>query len=257
MRSNPIRDKVARNDLVFGIDIMDLTGPGLPQIMKNAGADFILYDMEAGCLDLGLVKTQLALTRGLGIPPLVATPWHDYHFIVQALDAGAMGVIVPVVETREQAEHISRVSHYRPQGARGVALGIMHDDYLGQDLAGSLKAANDRTLVAAKVETAKGIENVEAIAAVPGIDIVFTGHMDLSVSLDVPGDYDNPKFVTAIEKLVAAARKHGKTAGCLVPNPEWGKLWISRGFRFVVFGTEVMHLTNAYRAGIGEMRKAL
>ena len=77
MRPNPVKEKLARGEAVFGPMVMELTGPGLPQVLANAGADFVVYDMEAGCLDLAAVKTQAALARGLGIVPLVNVPWHD------------------------------------------------------------------------------------------------------------------------------------------------------------------------------------
>ncbi len=90
MRPNPLREKLARGEAVFGPMIMEFSSPGLPQIMQAAGADFVVYDQEAGCLDLAAVKLQIALTRGLGIAPLVNVPWQDYQALVQPLDFGAM-----------------------------------------------------------------------------------------------------------------------------------------------------------------------
>src|SRR6185295_11575827 len=98
----------------------------------------------AGCLDLAAVKNQIALTRGLPIVPLVNVPWHDYHLLVQPLDCGAMGLMVPVVETAAQAEAIARITHYPPKGVRGAAFGIAHDDYLGVDLPRAIPAADAR-----------------------------------------------------------------------------------------------------------------
>ncbi|MBV9813476.1 MAG: hypothetical protein JO326_12060, partial [Acetobacteraceae bacterium] len=185
MRHNPVRSRLLAGDTVFGVMVMDGINPGLPQIFANAGADFIVYDQEAGCLDTAAVKTQAALCRGLGIVPLVNTPWHDYHLLVRPLDSGAMGLMIPVVQTREEAEAIVRVTHYPPAGARGVAFGIAHDDYETADVAAALKAVDDRTLIVPKIETQRGVESADAIAGVPGVDVLFVGHMDLSVSLGV------------------------------------------------------------------------
>ena len=118
MRANPIRQRLLAGETVFGVMIMEVVSPGLPQIFANAGAEFIMYDQEAGCLDIGAVKLQAALCRGLGVVPMVNVPWHDYDQLVRPLDCGMMGVMVPVVQTREEAEAIVRVTHYPPAGTQ-------------------------------------------------------------------------------------------------------------------------------------------
>ena len=134
MRVNPLRAKLQRDEPVFGPLILELASPGLPQIFAAAGADFIIYDQEAGCLDDATIKTQIALTRGLPIVPMVNVAWHDYHLLTRPLDCGAMGLLVPVVQTRAEAEAIARITHYPPTGVRGAAFGIAHDDYAGANL---------------------------------------------------------------------------------------------------------------------------
>lgn len=254
IRPNPVRTRLQNGEAVFGVMVMDGINPGLPQIFANAGADFIVYDQEAGCLDTSAIKTQAALCRGVGIVPLVNTPWHDYHLLVRPLDSGAMGLMVPVVQTREEAEAIVRVTHYPPHGVRGVAFGIAHDDYETTNVATALAEVDARTLIVPKVETATGVENVDTIASVPGIDVVFVGHMDLSVSLGIPGQYDHPRFQDAVAKVMAACRRHGKAGGCLVATPEQGREWMARGFRFVIYGTDVILIATAYRTGLAAMR---
>jgi len=160
MRGNPLRSRLQNDEPVFGPLILELASPGLPQIFAAAGADFIMYDQEAGCLDDATIKTQIALTRGLGIVPMVNTAWHDYHLLARPLDCGAMGLLVPVVQTRAEAEAIARITHYPPEGVRGAAFGIAHDDYAGTNLDEAIKVADERTLIAVKIETAKGVENI-------------------------------------------------------------------------------------------------
>ncbi len=254
MRPNPLRAKLARDEPVFGTMVMEFASPGLPQILAAAGADFVVYDQEAGCLDLAAVKNQLALTRGLPIVPLVNVPWHDYHLLVQPLDCGAMGLMVPVVETRAQAEAIARITHYPPKGVRGAAFGIAHDDYLGVDLPRSIAEADARNLIIAKIETVQGVENIEAIMAVEGIDVAFVGHMDLSVSQGTPGRYDTPAFVAAMERVSAACKANGKHGACLVTSVEAGRRWLALGFRVVIFANDIILLTSALRAGLDGLR---
>ena len=254
MRGNPLRSRLQNDEPVFGPLILELASPGLPQIFAAAGADFIMYDQEAGCLDDATIKTQIALTRGLGIVPMVNTAWHDYHLLTRPLDCGAMGLLVPVVQTRAQAETIARITHYPPGGVRGAAFGIAHDDYAGTNLDEAIKVADERTLIAVKIETAKGVENIEEIISVPGIDIAFVGHMDLSVSLGTPGRYDTPRFLECVDKVIAAARRHSKTGACLVTTPDAARQWMAKGYRFIIFSTDVILLASAFRTGIAGLR---
>src|SRR5262249_41691431 len=166
MRGNPLCSKLQNDEPVFGPLILELVSPGLPQIFAAAGADFIMYDQEAGCLDDATIKTQIALTRGLSIVPMVNTAWHNYHLLARPLDCGAMGLLVPVVQTRAEAEAIAQITHYPPNGVRGAAFGIAHDDYAGTNLDEAIKVADERTLIAVKIETAMGVENIEEIISV-------------------------------------------------------------------------------------------
>ena len=255
MRSNPLRDKLARGETVFGPMIMEFASPGVAQIFAGAGADFIVYDQEAGCLDTATIKTQIALTRGLDIVPLVNVAWHDYPLLVRPLDCGAMGVMVPVVQTRAEAETISRITHYPPAGIRGAAFGIMHDDYAGTDIDKAIGIADARNLIIAKIETVKGVENIDEIISVPGIDVAFVGHMDLSVSLGDPGRYDTPLFLAAVNRVIEACKRHGKIGACLVTTPDAARQWMAKGFRFVIYSTDVILIASAFRTGIEAIKR--
>jgi 2-dehydro-3-deoxyglucarate aldolase/4-hydroxy-2-oxoheptanedioate aldolase len=250
MRSNPVRDKLARGETVFGPMIMEFASPGVAQIFAGAGADFIVYDQEAGCLDTATIKMQMALTRGLDIAPMVNVAWHDYELLVRPLDCGAMGLMVPVVQTRAEAQAIANITHYPPAGIRGAAFGIMHDDYAGTEIDQAIEIADARNLIIAKIETVKGVENIDEIISVPGIDVAFVGHMDLSVSLGAPGHYDTPQFLAAVDRVIAACKRHGKIGACLVTSPDAARQWMAKGFRFIIYSTDVILIASAFRSGI-------
>ena len=254
MRPNPLRARLQKGEPVFGPFIMEFASPGLPCILTNAGADFVVYDQEAGCLDIATIKNQIALTRGLGIVPLVNIPSHDHYSLARPLDCGAMGVIVPVVQSRAEAESLTRLAHYQPTGIRSVAFGIAQDDYDSTDIAIGMAAGNERTLIAAKIETAAGVDHIEEIVSVSGIDIAFVGHMDLSVSLGVPGQYEHPRFRQAVDRVIEACKAHGKTGGCLVATPDAARQWIAKGYRFVGFGTDVQLLASAFRGAMAAIK---
>src|SRR5262249_35894204 len=148
--------------------------------------------------------------------PIVRVPSADYHFLARVHDMGARGVMVPMVGTATQAEAIVRACKYPPEGARGAAFGVAHDDFRSGDVATTMVAANRDNLIITQIETAQGVEHVDEIAAVPGIDVLWIGHFDLSLSLGVPGQFDHPRFVEAIDTVVAAASAHSRPLGILV-----------------------------------------
>src|SRR5262249_6409672 len=151
--------------------------------------------------------------------------------IAPVLDAGAMGIMVPMIETREQAEKLAKWCRYRPEGVRGLAFGVGHDDYGGGDPIAAMRQANERTLVIALVETAEGIKNVDQIAAVEGIDVVWLGHFDLTNTMGITAQFNSPEFHAAVAKLLKACKDHGKAPGFLVASPAGAKEWIAKGMR--------------------------
>jgi 2-dehydro-3-deoxyglucarate aldolase/4-hydroxy-2-oxoheptanedioate aldolase len=191
------------------------------------------------------MKQQIACCKGLDIAPLVRVPSNQYHFVARALDAGAHGVMVPMVETPEQARDIVRWSQYPPQGRRGAVLGAAHDDYTGGNAREKLLALNARCIVMLQVETEIGVTNVEQIAAVPGVDSICIGFLDLSNFLGVPGETQHPTYLAAVDRIVAAARKHNKFLGTAAPDEAFAREYLARGFQFICFGTDVFLLQSA------------
>lgn len=254
MRPNPLRARLQRGEAVFGPFVMEFSSPGLPRILAGAGADFIVYDQEAGCLDIATIKNQIALTRGLEIVPLVNVAGHDSHLLARPLDCGAMGLVVPVVQSRREAEALARMAHYPPAGTRSAAFGIAHDDYTTTDIAAGIAAGDERTLLVVKIETVAGVEHVEEIVSVPGIDIAFVGHMDLSVSLGIAGQYEHPRFRQAVDRVIATCQAHNKTGGCLVAAPDAAREWMAKGFRFIGYGTDVLLLAAAFRSAMAAIK---
>ena len=256
MIGNPVKQRLAAGERAYGTMVFEFFSPGLPQIAKVAGAEFVVFDMEHTAIDLDTIKQQVAYCRGLGLPPYVRVPATDYHFIAHALDAGALGIMVPMVETREQAEFVVSCTRYPPAGRRGAAFGFAHDDYTGGDVAAKIAAADARTLVMAQIETERGLANVDAIAAVPGIDVLFLGHFDLSNFLGIPGQFTHPRFLEAVDGIVAAANRHGKTAGMLATDLAWGRDYLARGFRMIAYGVDHLLYQKALADGLAALREA-
>lgn len=258
MRANSLKGRLAAGGCAFGTMTFEFFTPGYPAICSAAGAEFILYDMEHSGAGFETIKTQFACCRGLDLVPFVRVPAGDYHFIARALDVAAMGIMVPMVETAEQARAIVACTRYPPAGRRGAAFNVAaHDDYAGGAETGKIADANARTMVIALVETAKGIENVDAIAAVDGVDVIWLGHYDLTNFLGIPGQFDNPRFHAAVDRLVEACRRHGKTPGFLAGNEKWARDFRGKGFRMIAYGVDTMLMQGALADGITLLRSTV
>jgi 2-dehydro-3-deoxyglucarate aldolase/4-hydroxy-2-oxoheptanedioate aldolase len=256
MRDNAVKQKLAAGGTAFGSMVFEFFTPGMPRLLKNAGAEYAMYCMEHTGVSYETLKPQFALCRALDLVPLVRVPGTEYDLIARALDSGALGVMVPLVDTAEQAKLIVSCTRYPPAGGRrGAAFGFAHDDYEGGDVVEKMQAIHERTLVIAMIETKQGLENVDAIAAVPGVDVLWLGHFDLSNFLGIPGQFAHPAFRDAIRKIVAAANKHGKAAGYMAASAALGREYLGHGFRMLATGTDQGMLQEATRAMLEGMRK--
>ena len=255
MKSNPVKQKLAAGGTAFGSMVFEFFTPCLPRLMNNAGAEYVMYCMEHTGASFETMKTQFALCRALGVVPLVRVPGTEYDFIARALDCGALGIMVPLVNDAEQAKFIVSSTRYPPAGGRrGAAFGFAHDDYEGGDVVEKMKMIHERTLVIAMIETQQGLENVDAIAAVPGVDVLWLGHFDLSNFLGIPGQFSHPMFQDAIRRIIVAAKKHGKAAGYMAASAALGKEYLGHGFRMLATGTDQGMLQEATRAMLEGMK---
>lgn len=251
---SPFRQRLGRNELLTGTMVFEFFTPGIAQLTREAGADFILYDMEHSGADIETIKAQVAHCRGLPIAPLVRVPVGEYHFIARVLDAGAHGIMVPMVESVEQARHIVTCSQYPPVGRRGAAFGMAHDDYRAGTPDEKIAAARARTVMIALIETPDGVANAEAIAAVPGIDMLWLGHFDLTNFMGIPGQFDHPEYLASVKRIVAAARKHGKPAGFLALDDAWATRYHALGFRVLAYGLDSQLYKSGLAAGLAHLR---
>ncbi len=243
----PLVEHLRAGDVVLGQMVLELFTSGVGPMLAAAGMEFVIYDMEHGRCDVGLLAEMVASCRGSRIVPMARVP--DMHFqpLSRVLDIGVGGVMVPRVETRAQAEEIVAQLKYAPVGRRGVALGIAHDLYQagGPEF---FARANADTVVILLLETVKAFENLDEIISVPGVDIAWMGHYDLTVSMGIPAQFDHPRFLDAMDALVASCRRRGVAPGFLPPTPESAAHWIHKGFRAISLGSDIGVFLNGVRA---------
>ena len=254
MRTNPVKRTLLAGGVSLGTMVFEFNGSGVGRIIAGAGAEFAVFDMEHTGWGIETIRNLMATCRPAELVPVVRVPAAQYHFLARALDVGAMGLMVPMVESVEQAQLIVRSSRYPPAGRRGAAFGVAHDDYQGGDLGEKMRSANDEVLLIAQIETAPGVESVEAIAAVEGIDVLWVGQYDLANSLGLPGQFDHPRVRGAVERVLAAARRHGKVPAVLAMSVEEGRAVLAQGFRCVAYGGDIWLYQQALRQGIAALR---
>lgn len=255
MRDNPVKQKLARGGIAIGTFVTEFPVASIGRIAHHAGAEFLVIDQEHSGFGAERVKDIVEGSRSTGIVPLVRVPDARYHLMAQVLDAGALGVIVPMVEDIAEARRIVDWVTYPPGGSRGF--GLMHrDDHEAGGVAATMRKANDQQLIVGQIETRSGLEDVEAIAALDGIDVLWVGHFDLTASLGIPGQFEHPDYLAALDRILKACKKHKKPAGIMVGNAQDGELAIKRGFRAVAYSADLWLYQDALAAGVAALAKA-
>ena len=251
-----MRKELLEGRLLIGTMISELRNPNFAYLLAEAGFDYFILDNEHGAYSPESVSDIIAGARGAGIPVIVRIPEIKRETILKPLDSGAAGLLVPQVNTAEQAREVIRHAKYPPMGNRGVALRRAHNRYGRVNAAEYLKLANEQTFISVQAETPQSVENLDEIAAVEGIDSIFVGPMDLSVSLGIPGQFSHEKEVKAIDRVVEVCKRRGLVSGIQMFDVEALKPWIEKGMRFVNYGGDISMLADAARNAVEGLKGA-
>ena len=254
MSSPSFQELTRRPGLKVGTYFGEFAGPAVGRLASAAGCDFVMVDMEHSGFTFETVKAMLRNLHDAGCASLVRPPSKARHHVARACDVGAQGVIPPMVASADEARDMLEVIKYAPEGRRGVALGIAHDDYLPGPVPEKFAAANRKTSLVPLIETVDGLENVDAIAAVDGVDCLWIGHFDLSCALGVPGQFEHPDFVAAGQRVRAAAKSHGRALGRLASTVAEGAALYRAGFDMILYSGDVWLLAGALSDGVRALR---
>lgn len=228
-----LRAALAADGFAAGIMLYEFATPMVMRLLALAGVDFAIFDLEHTGWDAADLRRVFGAGRGTGVGTIVRVPRLDRALISSALDAGAGGVMVPMVESAEEAEQLVRAAKYPPQGRRGFGV-LMADDLAGGPAATAARA-NAQTVVVAQIETAAGIEHAEAIAQVDGVDLIWLGQFDLSLSLEIPGAFDDRRYREAVDHLLSACRRAGRPVGQMIRSVSEGATLRAAGFSALAF----------------------
>ena len=255
MRKNPVKRTLADGGVALGTMVFEFATTGIARLAAGAGAEFVVFDQEHTGASLETVRMFCATARACDLVPLVRVPATEYHLLAGALDVGPMGVMVPMVESPEQARRIVDSAKYPPVGRRGVGI-LYRDDWVEGSVAATMERVNRELLLIAQIETAAGVERAEEIAAVDGIDVVWIGHYDLTASLGIPGQFEHGDYVAAVDRVLEAARGAGKPVGIMAGSLADGLWALDRGFRAIAYGGDLRLYQEALRGGLAQLDAA-
>ncbi len=256
MRDNPVRHRLDAGEVVLGTMVTEFATPAVARLTAAAGAEFTLFDLEHSGYGIDRMRTVLAAARSADTVPFLRVPDAAYDLIARGLDVGALGVMVPAVESVEEALLVASAARFPPVGRRGFGL-LFRDEWEPGGVPATLEKANAETIVLVQIETVAGLDAVEEIAAVDGIDVLWIGHFDLTASLGIPGDFSNRRYHEAVDRIVAAGTAARKPVGMVCGSPEEGRGLVERGFRILAYSIDVILYEDAVKAGLDELRTLL
>ncbi|HEU5283625.1 MAG TPA: aldolase/citrate lyase family protein [Burkholderiales bacterium] len=244
--ANPARDRLTRGELAIGMGVRGLRGIEVARVMKTAGYDFLFIDLEHGATSVETAFQISVAALDAGIAPLIRVPHGELAMGTRCLDAGGLGLVIPHVDSADEARAMVDAFKFAPLGRRSIGGAYPQFGFASVPAAEVVSALNEATLVVAMIETPRAVQNAEQIAAVPGIDVLLMGTNDLCLEMGIPGKLEDERVVSAIDTVVAACRKHGKWPGLGgVYGRELMKRYVGRGMRFVLAGNDISLLLAA------------
>ena len=242
MRTNPVKEKLRRGEPTFGtwLSLGDLTAT---RVLARLGWDWLTLDIEHGPIDWSQAATVFAVVADAGCVPLARVPEANHHLIKRVLDAGAWGIVAPMIDTAEQAKIAIAAAKYPPEGNRSVG-GGMHAMNFGATAADYYNRANDEILVVLQTESPRGVENAEAIYSLPGCDAIFIGPNDLRFQMrTADGTFPTAEEHEAmVQRVIAAGKKTKCPTGIHTFDVETARLRAEQGMQFIALGSDLMFL---------------
>ncbi|MGH7562766.1 MAG: HpcH/HpaI aldolase family protein [Gemmatimonadales bacterium] len=236
---NRLRARLTGGGLAVGTMLVEVRQPAVMRLLANAGFDFVLIDNEHGPFNVETIADLSRAARDAGVTPIVRIPELAYAQVTQALDGGAQGIMLPRVTAPDQVETCVRWMKYPPAGRRGAVLGRGHTEFRAGPLAETLAALNRESFLVMQIETAEALDRLDELLAIPGVDAALVGPTDLSLALGIPGQMQHPLLVDAIDRVLAACRRHKVIPAIHTNDVTMTAEWARRGMRLVSISSEV------------------
>ncbi len=248
------RERLKTGKALLG-PFVNLCHPAVMQIAGLAGFDFAIIDTEHGEISTDRALDMIRAAKLGGCSPILRVYSNQPELIGKALDMGADGVQVPMICSKEQAIAAVRAAKFSPEGSRGCNRFVHAARYSDMSGAEFFGQSNERTAVLLQVEGKEGLDNLEEILTVPGIDVLFIGPYDLSASLGIPGQVEHPMLLEAMDKTLAMAKKAGVALGFFCDDIPTAIKWKNRGIQYISFSADVSQLYDAFKASVEAFKK--
>ena len=255
---NPIRETMQAGGVALGMSVRLGRSGDIARIAKSTGHDFLFIDCQHSLFNLETIGHIVSTAMSCGVAPLARVRSIDDLDVSLLLDNGTMGIVYPDINTAAEAKRAVDACKFAPIGKRSVSGGYPHFDYRAVSIATAVPQLNDNCLLVCMIETVEGLNNVEAIAAVKGVDVLHVGSNDLLANMGKPGQFDDPALVAAQERVIAACRANGIFAGCGGNRDPARQLeLIRKGCRFITTQSDIGFLSAAASAWTSKIRDGL
>jgi len=246
---NATKARLEAGEVAIGVGLRQARTVDIGKAMKTCGYDWLFIDMEHGSMSVDLAAQVSVAAQDAGITPIVRVPGFQHFHATRVLDAGAQGIVVPHVDTPQVAAQMVSNCRYPPVGHRSVTGSLPQVDFRAHALGEVTAALNDATLLVLMIETPEALDNVEAIAAIDGVDALLVGSNDLCMEMGIPGQLDHPDVAGALERVIAACRANGKHAGLggVYTQPLMER-YIRMGIRMVLAGSDLSFMMSGAQA---------
>ena len=253
MKKNNLKKALKDGKVVFG-PFLKFTDPAVVEIMRFAGFDFVIIDEEHGPISTESTQNMIRAAESVNITPVIRVGNNDEALILRALDIGAQGIEIPQINTKSDAMRTVKSVKYSPQGERGVCRYVRAANYSSMDKFEYFKSANDETMIIAHIEGVEGINNLDEILSVFGIDVIFIGPYDLSQSLGVPGEVSHPLVTEKMKEVVLKCKENKVAMGTFADDVETAKSWISLGVQYMAFSVDVGILYDISKTVVNKLK---
>jgi 2-keto-3-deoxy-L-rhamnonate aldolase RhmA len=256
MRPNLTRERLAKGETVYGCGLQVYRAPEIVRCFAAAGFDYVFIDQEHGSFNLETVHDMIIASKSCGITPIVRVGELQYTLCARLLDQGAQGIILPRVDEPRQLEEALSWFRFPPMGKRGFGINPTMIEYEARTMPEIIAHQNRETLAVAQIETVRAVEASDELISLPGLDVIMIGPADLSVSLGIPGQFDHPKMIETVERVIAACNRHGVVPGIQTRGIAMAKAWADRGMRFVGVAAEHVFLLEKCKEALATLRTA-
>lgn len=253
MKENYLKRTLEEGENVFG-PFLKLVDPAVVEIMGFAGFDFVIIDAEHGPISIQSAQNMIRAAETANITSIIRVAKNDESLILRALDIGAQGVEIPQINCKSDALRAVKSVKYSPQGERGVCRYVRAANYSSMDKFKYFKSANEETMIITHIEGVEGINNLDEILSVPGIDVIFIGPYDLSQSLGIPGEVNHSLVIEKMKEVILKCKQNKIAVGTFADDIQTAKKWISLGVQYMSFSVDVGILYEASKNIINKFK---